>query len=188
MQSFKFRLFVLALMASSMHAETCRRIHGRAIWYRGDGFFEIWHIGTHHIFFPADGSSSDLICKYFDCESGNRQPVLFADFTVCPTLPYKLGAAQPAIVKEVNQAHVISDWPSPRSARKFIEQFYSWYVPQAQLDDASWKPSKALRLSQWDLSPSLAKPFLGSYGSSGVPCRRSVGNGVRPILQLPLAL
>jgi hypothetical protein len=104
----------LILLINPMHcqsAEPCRQIRGRAVWYRGDGFFAIWHIGTHHIFFPADKASGDLICQYFDCESGNRQPALFADFTVCPTEPYKAGAAQPAIVTKVQHPRVVPDWP-----------------------------------------------------------------------------
>jgi len=104
----------LILLAGSLpcrSAEPCREIHGRAILYRGDGFFSIWHIGTHHIFFPADKASADLVCQYFDCNTIDRQPTLFADFTVCPTEPYKAGAAQPAIVKRVQHPRVVLDWP-----------------------------------------------------------------------------
>ena len=51
---------LLALLAGvpPVHAanntQKCFEIHGRAILYRGDGFFAIWHVGTHHVFFPAD--------------------------------------------------------------------------------------------------------------------------------------
>jgi hypothetical protein len=104
-------LLLLAAMLPTASAQSCFQIHGRAVWYRGDGFFTIWHVGTHHIFFPADKESADLICKYFDCESGDRQPALFADFTVCPTEPFKVGAAQPVIVKKVLRPRVVADWP-----------------------------------------------------------------------------
>lgn len=102
-------LFLTLVIASP--AEECRRIHGRAVWYRGDGFFAIWHVGTHHYFMPADKASADLICKYFDCENGEIQPALFADFTVCPTEKFKQGAAQPVIVRRVEHPVVIRDWP-----------------------------------------------------------------------------
>jgi len=108
---------VLLVFASwmSAHGETCFQIHGRAVWYRGDGFFAIWHVGTHHIFFPADQKSADLICQYFDCKSVDRQPALFADFTVCPTERYKPGAAQPVIVKKVLHPRVVPDRSPPSS-------------------------------------------------------------------------
>lgn len=93
------------------HSQKCFQIHGRAILYRGDGFFAIWHIGTHHIFYPADKKSWDLLCSYMNCTNPRKQPALFADFTVCPTLPYKKGSAQPAIVTKVTHPYVVSDWP-----------------------------------------------------------------------------
>jgi len=68
-------------------AQACFSVRGRAVWWRGDGYFEIWHVGTHHSFFVTDKASTDLVCRYFDCENGERQPALFADFTVCPTKP-----------------------------------------------------------------------------------------------------
>ncbi len=77
-------------------SQTCFQICGRAVWYRGDGFFAIWHVGTHHVFVPADKKSSDLICQYFDCANADRQPALLANFTVCPTKPYRRGEAQPS--------------------------------------------------------------------------------------------
>ena len=112
-------LLVLILLTNPMRcrsSQPCREIRGRAVWYRGDGFFAIWHIRTHHIFFPADKASDDLICQYFDCENGDRQPALFADFTVCPTEPYRAGAAQPVIVTGVRRPRVVPDWP-PESSR-----------------------------------------------------------------------
>ncbi|HXE09402.1 MAG TPA: hypothetical protein VN612_15975 [Acidobacteriaceae bacterium] len=102
---------LLALLGPIGSAQTCRKIHGRAILYRGDGFFAIWHIGTDHIFMPSDKESADLVCQYFDCESGDEQPALFADFTVCPTKRYIHGAAQPAIVRKVEHPFVVAEWP-----------------------------------------------------------------------------
>lgn len=107
---FTILLVVVVLSGSVLLAEDCVKIRGRAVLYRGDAFFEIWHVGTHHIFFPADQQSVDLVCRYFDCESPDRQPALFADFTVCPKEPYKQGAAQPVTVKKVEHPRVISNW------------------------------------------------------------------------------
>jgi hypothetical protein len=109
------RALLTSLLLTSLvligSAQTCRQIHGRAVLYRGDGFFTIWHVGTHHIFMPVDKQSADLVCRYFDFESGDKQPALFADFTVCPTERYKPGAAQPVIVKKVEHPVVIPEWP-----------------------------------------------------------------------------
>ncbi len=93
------------------HPQKCFQIRGRAILYRGDGFFAIWHVGTHHIFEPANKQSWDLLCSYMNCTSRRKQPALFADFTICPTVPYKKGAAQPAIVTKVTHPYVVPDWP-----------------------------------------------------------------------------
>jgi hypothetical protein len=109
--TFILPLILLSSPLQGHSVEPCREIHGRAILYRGDGFFQIWHVGTHHVFFPADKASADLICQYFDCDSGDRQPTLFADFTVCPTKPFEAGAAQPAIVKKVRKPRVVPDRP-----------------------------------------------------------------------------
>lgn len=94
----------------------CFEIHGRAILYRGDGFFAIWHVGTHHVFFPADKASYDLLCSYMDCDSPRKQPALFADFLICPTKPYKKGSAQPVQVKKVTHPVVVPEWPPKHSA------------------------------------------------------------------------
>jgi hypothetical protein len=104
-------LLLLVWLVPVASAQSCFQIHGRAVLYRGDAFFAIWHIGTHHVFFPADQQSEDLICKYFDCASGDKQPALFADFTVCPTEPYEPGAAQSVIVKLVRHPRVVPEWP-----------------------------------------------------------------------------
>ena len=103
-------LLVIVLLPATATAQHRRRIRGRAVLYRGDGFFAIWHVGTHHVFSPADEQSTALICQYFDCESGDKQPALFADFTICPTEPYKRGEAQAVIVKKVEHRRVVPDW------------------------------------------------------------------------------
>ena len=104
---------MLALGTSGGLAQSCFQIRGRAIWYRGDGFFALWHIGTHHIFYPADEQSRDLVCHSFDCETVDREPALYADFTVCPPESHKRGAAQAVLVKKVEHTHVVPDWPPP---------------------------------------------------------------------------
>src|SRR5215469_9342996 len=88
-------------MAQGTWAQSCFAIRGRAVWYRGDGWFAIWHVGTHHEFYPRGDASYDLLCKEFDCDSGQRQPALFADFTVCPVAKYVPGAAQAVTVTKV---------------------------------------------------------------------------------------
>lgn len=108
-------MLTVAIPAS---AQECSVIRGRAVLYRGDGFFAIWHVGTHHIFFPADKASFDLLCRDMDCESSDKQPALFANFTVCPTKPFIPGAAQPVIVKRVQKPRVVPDWHHPSSSRK----------------------------------------------------------------------
>ena len=100
--------------AKSSQPQSCFQIRGRAILYRGDGFFAIWHVGTHHIFYPADKASADLLCDHMDCTSPRKQPALFADMTVCPTEPYKKGWAQPAIVKGITHYYVVPEWPPAR--------------------------------------------------------------------------
>ncbi len=102
-------LALFLIQASVTHAQTCREIHGRAISYSGDGFLEIWHIGTHHTFFVVDKKSSDLILNFLPYLGNDHQNALFADFTICPTEKYKKGASQPTIVKLIRNAHVVID-------------------------------------------------------------------------------
>lgn len=116
-------LMLLALLggvpagwAASGNTRECFDIHGRAILYRGDGFFAIWHVGTHHVFFPSDKASYDLLCSYMDCDSPRKQPALFADFTVCPTKPFKKGSAQPVLVKKVAHPVVVPEWPPKKGS------------------------------------------------------------------------
>jgi len=157
---------------------SCVLIRGRAIDYRGDGFFAIWHVGTHHIFFPADAKSADLICQYFDCESPDRQPALFADFTVCPTKPYQHGAAQPVIVKRVEHPVVFTDWPPPKSPREFAQDFYTWYAKRVS-DGTSWMDM--LKLAHRDLSADLAK-LLEADAKAQSHCNELIGIDFDPFL------
>jgi hypothetical protein len=178
MRTIAIHLGLLAAFASVSGAQTCFQIHGRAVLYRGDGFFAIWHVGTHHIFFP-DAKSSDLICQYFDCESGDRQPALFADFTICPTKPYISGAAQAATVTAVQHPRVVPDWPAPGSARAYVKDFYDWYVPRALKDDSDWQ--QTLKLAHWDLSPQLAR-LLEDDAAAQAQCKEIVGIDFDPLL------
>jgi hypothetical protein len=100
---------LLVVSAQLLVAEPCRVIHGRAILYSGDGFLEIWHIGTHHTFFVVDDKSSDLILNYIPYEDDGHLKALFADFTVCPTAKYRKGASQETIVRKVQNPHVVLD-------------------------------------------------------------------------------
>ena len=98
-----------------------------------------------------------MICKYFDCESGARQPALFADFTICPTEPLKKGAAQPVTVKKIAHPRVVADWPATDSPRDFLDHFLGWYVPLASEDVTASSWPNVLKLIHWDLSPELAR-------------------------------
>lgn len=100
-----------ATQPDASHPQKCFQIRGRAILYPGDGFFAIWHVGTHHVFYPANEASVDLLCDYMSCTSLYKSPALFADMTVCPTKPYKKGSAQPAVVKKITHYYVVPDWP-----------------------------------------------------------------------------
>ncbi len=159
----------------------CIAIRGRAIEYRGDGFFAIWHIGTHHIFMPADAHSADLICQYFDCESGDRQPALFADFTVCPTRPYERGSAQPVIVKRIENPIVFTDWPPPKTPRDYVQGFYSWYAERASRDDSNVSWMDMLKLARWDLSTELAT-LLKENAVAQSHCGEIIGIDFDPFL------
>jgi hypothetical protein len=137
--------------------EPCITIHGRATWYRGDGSFALWHIGTHHTFYLSSKESYELVCQYFACDSPDRQPALFADFTICPTEPFRKGAQQGAIIKEIEHPIVITDWPAPKLAREYVQGFYTWYASRVsgEYPNKSW--GDLLWLAHWDLSVELAK-------------------------------
>lgn len=161
--------------------QACRVIHGRAMWYRGDGFFAIWHVGTHHIFSPIDQKSADLICQYFDCDSGDRQPALFADFTICPTEPFQNGAAQSVVVKRVEHPIVFTDWPNPKSPREYVQGFYNWYAGRISRGDSDSTWMKTLRLARWDLSAELAN-LLEEDAVAQSNCREIVGIDFDPFV------
>lgn len=161
--------------------QACLSIRGRAIEYRGDGFFAIWHVGTHHIFSPADAKSADLVCQYFDCESGDRQPALFADFTLCPTEPYHEGAAQPARVERVEHPIVVTDWPPPKSERDYVQDFYEWYAKRVSSDDTNKSWTDMLRLAHWDLSDHLSK-LLEEDAVAQSHCGEIIGIDFDPFL------
>jgi hypothetical protein len=99
-------LLLFASCRQLLAIEPCRAIHGRAISYSGDGFLEIWQVGTHHTFFVVEEKSSDLIFHYLRYPDSDHQ-ALFADFTVCPTERFKQGFSQPTIVKMIRNARVV---------------------------------------------------------------------------------
>lgn len=113
-------LILLASPAPCRSAEPCREIHGRAIQYTADGILRIWNIGTRETFDVVDKKSSDLVLGRMSFPLGSSKvPVdwwnskaLVADFTVCPTGPYKQphlpGYSQTARVTSIRNAHVVT--------------------------------------------------------------------------------
>jgi len=172
-------LSLVALLPAAS-AQSCFQIRGRAVSYRGDAFFEIWHVGTHHTFFPADKASEDLICRYFDCESPDRQPALFADFTICPAEPYTKGASQRAIVKSIQHPRVVPEWP-PLPAREFVEEFYTWYSPRSRPGDTAKGWKQTLELMRFDLSDELARLLAENSASHGT-CAQVLSPKLDPFL------
>jgi hypothetical protein len=100
---------VCALCVPSVFAvEPCRVIHGRARIYTGDGNLRIWHIGTDHEFEPADGADWDRFTKILLPHGlSGTQYDLYADFTICPTEPFKAGSVQRVIVKAIKHPRVV---------------------------------------------------------------------------------
>ena len=86
-------LFLVLALTSPASAEPCREIHGRALYFSGDNFLQIWHIGTHHTFFVVDDKSTDMIMKYIPYPDDGKWKALFADFTICPTEKFIQGAS-----------------------------------------------------------------------------------------------
>lgn len=179
MKRFSLTLALVAAISQIAFAQNCMKIHGRAVDYRGDGFFAIWHIGTHHVFSPSDEQSVELVCRYFDCDSGDRQPALFADFTICPTEPFVSGAAQGATVKAIENPRVIPDWPVQKTPEEYTKDFYDWYVRRAQAEGSAW--FKTLELARWDLSPRLSK-LLQDDANAQAACSEIVGIDFDPFL------
>jgi hypothetical protein len=111
-------LLALAMLAPQTTSEPCRVIHGRAIYYTGDGQLRIWNIGTHHLFMPGERASTEVDDgwdKVIDLlATGGQKPevfdrnALFADFLICPIEPFREGSAQPAEVRRIDHPHVVS--------------------------------------------------------------------------------
>lgn len=90
-------------------------IHGRAHLYGGDGGIRIWHVGTHHDYEP-DESSGARVEKWLEAgvneserhyASPASMVLLFADFLICPTEPFKKGSVQQAKVKSASHRHYV---------------------------------------------------------------------------------
>lgn len=97
-------------------AERCMMIHGRAHYYGGDANLRVWHIGTHHDFWPDD-SSWDRVLGWLDAgvkeheqssSASTSSVYLFADFRVCPVEPYKKGSVQRAMIKSAEHRHYVA--------------------------------------------------------------------------------
>jgi hypothetical protein len=99
-------LFWMTSLMACLAAEPCQTIRGRAVLYSGDSYLEIWHVGTHHTFFVVDDKSTDLILETMHYNVNGPLQGLFADFTICPTSPFRQGHAQAAIVKHIENARV----------------------------------------------------------------------------------
>ena len=181
MRTISLCLVLFSVLTPISPAQACFQIHGRAVDYRGDGYFAIWHIGTHHEFFLADQQSVDLVCKYFDCDSPDRQPALFADFTVCPTAPFVKGAAQAVKVTAVSHPFVVPDWPPQSSPRDFLKDFLSWYAPRARSGSTASEWQNTLELIHWDLSGKLAK-LLEADADVEPPCKGALPPDFDPLL------
>ena len=104
----------IAIFTGPCHAaDSCQWIRGRAHLYGGDGQLRIWHIGTHHEFTPDEASGRDVL-RWLDegvspADRHYASPAstvyLFGDFLICPTEPFKKGAVQRALVKDVKHRH-----------------------------------------------------------------------------------
>jgi hypothetical protein len=180
MRTILLYLALLPSLTPFTAAQECFQIHGRAMEYRGDGFFAIWHIGTHHIFSP-DADSTDLVCKYFDCESGDRQPALFADFTICPSERFVKGAAQLVKVTAVVHPYVIPDWPPQASPREFLKDFLAWYPRHARSGSSPSDWKKTTWLMHWDMNGQLAK-LLEADATIEPPCKSAFPPDFDPLL------
>jgi hypothetical protein len=112
-------LTLAALLLASAPAaspEPCQVIHGRAHFYSADGQLRIWHIGTHHEFEP-DASSDPKVMRWLeegvpDAEKKNyaspaSNVMLYGDFAICPTEPFREGAVQTAKVLSVWHRHYV---------------------------------------------------------------------------------
>jgi len=109
-------LLVTAALPDCLAAEPCQAFHGRITFYSGDGQLRLWHIGTHHEFEPdywgADrGASWDKAVKLLKATNESAgaasDNVLYADFVVCSTKPWRKGWVQPAIIRSMTHVHVV---------------------------------------------------------------------------------
>jgi hypothetical protein len=99
-------LFPLIPAVVGSAAEPCQTIRGRAVEYSGDGYLEIWHVGTHHTFFVVDEKSTDLVLGAMHYKVDGPLQALFADFTVCTKAPFTQGHAQEAVVTRIENAQI----------------------------------------------------------------------------------
>ena len=112
-----FAAVILILVAARVYgSEPCRALHGRARFYGGDGQLRIWEVGTHHEYQPDDSSSGAVIgwlesgvpkserTKYVTPASVVD---LYADFSVCPTEPFRKGSVQQATIKSASHRHYV---------------------------------------------------------------------------------
>jgi hypothetical protein len=108
----RLHLLIAALLIfplSAFAADSCTVIHGRARLYSGDSQLRIWHVGTHHDFEP-DETSWDMVMGWLN-EGTTKIPadnvMLFGNFTVCPTEPFRKGAVQHAKIISVKNRHYV---------------------------------------------------------------------------------
>jgi hypothetical protein len=74
---------------------TCAVVRGRLAFYNGGSPEWVWAVGTHHMYWIEDGPPNiEKLLADWD-------HVLYADFLLCPTTPYKDGYAQGARIKEL---------------------------------------------------------------------------------------
>lgn len=113
--TIRISALILALIPMWAYgSEPCRVLHGRARFYSGDGQVRIWAIGTHHEYRPDD-ASLDTVMEWLEAgvpESERKSYVsppsvvdLYADFTVCPTEPFKKGSVQEAKITSASHRH-----------------------------------------------------------------------------------
>jgi hypothetical protein len=116
MRLFRILVWLITGAVSSLAADSCFTIHGRAHLYGGDGQLRIWRVGTQHEFTP-DESTWAQVEGWLQSgvkESDRKRyaiPVsmlnLFADFSVCPVELFKAGSVQKArIVSATHRRYV----------------------------------------------------------------------------------
>jgi hypothetical protein len=116
MRLLYFLAGLLIFPHTALAVDPCVVIHGRAHFYNGDGQLRVWHVGTRHEFEP-DNTSWDRVIGWLtegtkkgDSEnsvSPESNIMLFGDFTVCPTEPFRQGSVQQARVISVKNRHYV---------------------------------------------------------------------------------